>query len=390
MKFRGVIPRAHFPRNFGGTLDTLVVSFGQVHRHALIRTADPDPAGHLASDRLAARDGEDSLDRCRVGRVDAFEPSTDRPTGHCDRRTCESPSIGRIDLRSEVVESVGLVSEQLGLSNEDGNEVASCRVVHLRKQIESNAVAQEGTVRVARVLERDPAESRADFERFAAPNAEQGVENAPRRSPEAAHPGESVEPCSSQEIDDHGFGAVVRSVTRAHVLGKDGVASRARTRFEIGSGFDTDAVRDECCAHVIGGACNSFDFFIGSGSQTVIDMNGSDVEPGGSGEREQCKRVGSPRDCTRKGATGSGECAALDECREERRFETVDEASRFGYDSALVVTAALTPTGIAIRSDLLQISTAESGNGQKTDNRQHDPDPPVPHIRRKHADSVAV
>ena len=88
--------------------------------------------------------------------------------------------------------------------------------------------------------------------------------------------------------------------------------------------------------------------------------------------------------------TGRRKRTTLDECREERRFETIEETSRFGDDSALVVTAALTPTGIAIGSDLLQVSTAESGNGQKTDNRQHDPDPPVPHICRKHEDSVAV
>ncbi len=58
--------------------------------------------------------------------------------------------------------------------------------------------------------------------------------------------------------------------------------------------------------------------------------------------------------------------------------------SRCGDGSALVVTAALTPTRVAVRSDLLEISASERSNRENADNRQHDADPPVPHICRKH------
>ena len=289
MKFRGVIPRAHFPRSFGGTIDTLVVYFGRGHRHPLIRATDPDPTGHLACDCVATRNRENPFDGRRIGRVNALEPAPHCPTGHRNRRMRESASIGRIDLRSEIVESIGLVSEKFGLANEDGNEVASGCVVHRRKQIESNAIAQQRAVAVGRVFEGDPAESRADFDRLRATDAEQRMENSPGRPPETAHSGESVESCSAQEIDDHGFGTIICGVSRAHVLGQDRVAGCASTRLEIGPGFDIDSVRDECRSHVIGCPCNSFDFFIGSGSQTVIDMNGSDVETSGAGECEQCK-----------------------------------------------------------------------------------------------------
>ena len=242
MKFRGVIPRAHFPRNFGGTLDTLVVYLTWGYRHPLIRSTDPDPAGHLTCGRIASSDRENPFDRGRIGRVDTFEPTANRPTRDRNRRTCQSSGIGRIDLRTELVESVSFVGEQFGLANEDGNEVAARCVVHRWEQIEPDAIAQERAVRIGRVLERGPAESIADFDRFCTPEVEQGMENAPGRPAEDAHSGESIESRSAQEIDDHCFGTVIRCVTRAHVLGEDGVASRTCARLEIRSGFDMDTV----------------------------------------------------------------------------------------------------------------------------------------------------
>ncbi len=82
--------------------------------------------------------------------------------------------------------------------------------------------------------------------------------------------------------------------------------------------------------------------------------------------------------------------AGLNEVAQERCIEPLEEASLFGDGSALVVAAPLAPTGVPVRRHLLQVSAAESGNSENADNSQHDADPPVPHICRKHDHSVAV
>jgi hypothetical protein len=230
----------------------------------------------------------------------------------------------------------------------------------------------------------------ADFDRFGTPDVEQGMENSPTWAPETAHSSESIESGSTQEIDDHGFGTIVCSVARADVVGQYGISSRSCASLEIGSGLDADAMGDERRSYILGSSCNSIGLFMRLRSQSVVDMDRGDFESSGTSQSQQCERVGPSRYCTGERTTGWRKTAALDERREKRGLETVDETSRSGDGSALVVTAALTPAGIAIGGDLLQVSTAESGNGQKADNRQHDPDPPVPHIRRKHDYSVAV
>lgn len=81
MKFRGVIPRAHFPRNFGGTIVTLVLTGRWGDRHPLIPSADSGSSGHFAGDRLTSGDCKNSLDRGCIWGVDVVEPAANRPTG---------------------------------------------------------------------------------------------------------------------------------------------------------------------------------------------------------------------------------------------------------------------------------------------------------------------
>ena len=129
----------------------------------------------------------------------------------------------------------------------------------------------------------------ADFDRFGTPEVEQGMENSPSWAPETAHSGEPGEPGSTQEIDDHGFCTIVCGVSRADVVGQYGISSRSCASLEIGSGLDTDAMGDERRSYILGRSRNCFGFFMGSRPQTVIDMNGGDVEVSSTRQCEQCK-----------------------------------------------------------------------------------------------------
>jgi hypothetical protein len=173
-------------------------------------------------------------------------------------------------------------------------------------------------------------------------------------------------------------------VPGAHVGRQNLVASLAGARFDIGPWFDLDAVTDESGSDSIGCVRNSICLVQRIRSQTVVDMNRCDVQLRSSGESEKRERVGSTGDGAGHSSPRLGEVAMRQEIGEEGGAEKVVEASRFGDDSALVVAAALAPTWITIGRDLLQVTATESGDGENADHRQHDPDPPVPHICRKH------
>lgn len=172
--------------------------------------------------------------------------------------------------------------------------------------------------------------------------------------------------------------------------GKYCITSRTGPGFDIGSGFDVHPTGHEGGCDVVGSPRDGIGFSRRVRSQAVIDVDRGDVEMSGAGQSKQGEGIGTARDCARDRCSRGREVAARDEVGDERMVETVEKTSRDGDGSALVVPAALAPARVAVRGDLLQVPTAESGHSEDADHRQHDSDPPVPHIRRKHEASVAV
>lgn len=278
MKFRGVIPRAHFPRNFGGTFVTLVLRGRRCDRHPLIRSADASPSRHFTGDGFTSGHSQNPLDRGRIRWVNVGEPASYGSTCESDRSGSERACVSRIECRTRDFEGVGFVCDEIGLSHENGNEVASGDVVHEGKQLEPDAIAQERAILVRWILERSPAESTTDVDRVRTTNVEQRVANSTRRSSEATHSHQAVETSAAQHIDEDRLGPVVGSVSRAHVFGKNCVAGDPGPGFDVRSGFEFDAMRYEVGSDLVGGSGDGFGFEMGLGPQTVVDMNRNDVE----------------------------------------------------------------------------------------------------------------
>ena len=384
MKFRGVIPRAHFPRNFGGTIVTLVLTGRWGDRHPLIRSTDADPSWHLTGDCFTSRDGENPLDSGCIWGMDVVKPASNRTASQCTRGSSHGQSIGWIDGGAERIEGVGLISQQIGLSHENRNKVSARNLVHRGKQFETNTVTQQTAVVIRGVLERGPAEMSADRDRVRTPKVEDRVSNPTRWAADDSHSNQSIEASSTQEIDDHRFSAVICGVSGADISREHLVTRSAGSGLDIGTGFDVDAMSEKQGSDIARSSSDFIGFAQRVRSQPVIDVNRSDFEISGSSQSKKGERVCASGNSTCNSGSRFGELASGEEIAQERSSETIDEASRFGDGSALVVTAALTSAGITVGSDLLQVPATEGGNSENADNRQNDADPPVPHICRKH------
>jgi hypothetical protein len=287
VKFRGVIPRAHFPRNFGGTIVTLVLTGRWGDRHPLIPSADSGSSGHFAGDCLASGDCKNSLDRGCIRGVDVVEPAANCPTGQCSRGLGDSQSIGWIDVGAECIEGVGLVGKQICLSHENRNEVSARDLVHRREEFETNPVPQQVEISVRGILEWCPTKVSTDLDGVRASQVKEWVANATGRAAHDTHADQSVESCPSQEIDDHRFGSVIGGVSGEDVCRQHPIARRAGSGLDIGSGFDMDTMSEKVGSDIVRRPGYCIGFVERVGSQTVIDVNGSDIEISGSSQSKE-------------------------------------------------------------------------------------------------------
>lgn len=322
--------------------------------------------------------------------MDVREPPSDRPARQSSRSTRQRSGVGRLDVRAESVEEFCLISEQFGLTNENRDEIPPGDGVQRGEHFVSDAISQQGEICIRRILERNPTELLADTDGLAASKIEDRVADASARPADPMHADQTVETGAPQKIDDDGFRSVVGRVSGAHVVGEGVVARASGARLQIRSGFDTNRAGDELCSDIAGSAGDEIRFDVRARTKPMVDVDRSRVQSGSSCKREQCEGICSSGHRADDLLTSRRKLAAREKISEEGSAETTEESSRFGDGSALVVAASLTSTRIAIRSDLLQITAAESGDSENADNRQHHSDPPVPHIRRKHGTSVAV
>ena len=313
-----------------------------------------------------------------------MKPASDRASRKRDRGAGESHCIGRVDFGAGPIQRFRLIGEDVTLSDENRYEVPSSEVVHHRKQFEADAIAQQRSVGVGRILERHPAQPSADLDGVGAADSQQGMSCSPRGTADCSHADQTVEPCATQQIDENGLCTIVSGVPRANIVWESGIASCSGPSFDVGPLFDMNGPGFELRSD---GTSRPFDgagFEVRSLPEAVIDMNCNDVESSGSSESEQCQGVCSAGDGTCDSGSLSGKCATPEEIGEVGSCQPIEKRSRIGNGSALVVAATLAATRVAVRGDLLEIAATEGGNREDADNSQNDADPPVPHICRDH------
>lgn len=196
-------------------------------------------------------------------------------------------SIGWIDVGAECVEDVGFIGEQICLSHKNRNEVSARNVVHRRKEFETNPIPQQVEIGVRGILEWCPTKVSTDLDGVRASKVKEWVANTTGRATHDTHADQTIESGSSQEIDDHRFGAVIGGVSGEDVRRQRAVARRPGSGLDIGSGFDVDTMTEKVGSDIVRSPGYCIGLVERVGSQTVIDVNGGDIEISGPSQSKE-------------------------------------------------------------------------------------------------------
>jgi hypothetical protein len=119
--------------------------------------------------------------------------------------------------------------EHIGLAIENRNRVAAGNLGEQRKNFVSNAIANKRRIAITGIKER------LDPFNFTDPFCFRSTQIQNRMTEARADRSQPVRACTAQQIHDHGFGPVVRGVTKGSIGPQHFVASGTSSGFEIGT-----------------------------------------------------------------------------------------------------------------------------------------------------------
>ena len=119
--------------------------------------------------------------------------------------------------------------EHIGLAIENRNRVAASNLGEQRKYFVPNTIANERRIVITGVKERFDPLTFTNLFCFRSPQ----IQN--RMTDTRADRGQPVRACTAQQIHDHCFGPIIRSVTKSSVGPQHFVASGSSPSFKIGA-----------------------------------------------------------------------------------------------------------------------------------------------------------
>ena len=212
------------------------------------------------------------------------EPCSDRASGEWKRSGAECTSIGRIECSGEGIEERVVVGDQIGLSGDDFDQIATGDLDEKREHVVSDAIAKESEVDVRRIFEGSPTEFGAHRTRLVTPNVEEWMQNSTRWSTRHVHADESARAGAPQQVDEDGLDAIVGGVAGEYVVGKNRVARRPSPSLDVGTGLDCYPTCLERRADLASARGHEIGFVRRPGTKSVIDVNGRDLETVSNGQ----------------------------------------------------------------------------------------------------------
>ena len=206
----------------------------------------------LATHCVAARDGEDTLDRCRARRMQlgtVAQPAANGSTGQGQGCQGEHASVGRVDLAGQRLQESDIAAQQIGLPGKDRHDVALRDDVEHREQLMAHTIPTKGWVPVGWVIHRVESDHGAQLDCLVAPQAADGATRWVETS-------ETIEARAPQHVQEHRLSQVVGSVPGEGLSRERRVARQPGPGFEVGSGSKVDALGAELGAEPTGGVCH--------------------------------------------------------------------------------------------------------------------------------------
>ena len=252
-----------------------------------MRSFDAPPCRDVATSRVTASNSEDPFDRCSVRRVTvriadgADDPLPHGPTRERRWGSCQAQRIGRIDLVSELIEQLLVVAQQCAGSGEQRGNISFGHLIEQGQNLVPDAVAAKPWVSVGRVDGNGQVEELAQLVRFGAP------EGQDRFGWTRTHRAEAFTACTADQAQEQRLGLIVSSVPSEGAEAEHCAASGTGPRLEVGAILEFDAFAAKGHIESFGDGGGDGGIVARVGAKRVIDVNGTDVEIGSDGQRNQ-------------------------------------------------------------------------------------------------------
>ncbi len=189
---------------------------------------------------------------------------------------------------------------QVGVANQEGHRIPITHVGQKGQHLMADPVASEPGIGVRRIDDRREAQFVTYGLGVRPPQPEDGAVGAGADAGGAGRAG------APEQLKDHRLGLVVGGVTGQDTIGKNSVPGLPSPVLEIGAGLDLDRHRPPRHPQELRHLTHAVTLGVGAGPQPVIDVYRLGVTPGGDGEDQKSKRVGTARHCAHNRPAGSG------------------------------------------------------------------------------------